>query len=105
LNVYCDVPRSWSDSEVDALRAYSSLIGALLVAALQAHERGELAEQLQHALANRVTIERAVGVIMLRDGTDAVTAFDSLRRRARSAGRKVAHVAADLLDSVSGEPR
>jgi GAF domain-containing protein len=102
LNVYQDRPREWSSEEVDALTAYATVIDGLLRAALQARGREELAEQLQHALNHRVVIERAVGVIMGRDGTDAVTAFNKLRDVARSSERKVSDVANELLARIPG---
>jgi AmiR/NasT family two-component response regulator len=74
------------------------LLEGLLRAALQARERKELAEQLQHALNSRVVIERAVGLLMGRQAIDAVTAFNQLRDNARRERRKVADVAAELLN-------
>jgi GAF domain-containing protein len=97
LNVYRDQPGEWSESEIAALEGYAQLIEGFLQAALQAREREDLAVQLQHALNHRVTIERAVGVIMGRDRIGAVEAFDKLRRAARSTERKVADLAAELL--------
>lgn len=102
LNVYRNEPSEWSSAEVDALRAYGRVIEGVLHAALQVRERGELAEQLQHALDHRVVIERAVGVIMGRDGIDAVTAYNKLRDVARSSQRRVADVAAELLAQIPG---
>ena len=43
----------------------------------------------QFALDSRVTIERAVGLLMGRDGLDDVAAFQELRRTARSTRRRV----------------
>ncbi|MGH2856712.1 MAG: GAF and ANTAR domain-containing protein [Solirubrobacteraceae bacterium] len=100
LNVYHHRPGEWDPSEISALEAYSGLIESLLVAALQAHHRGQLAEQLQHALNHRVVIERAVGVIMGRHNLGAVAAFNKLRSTARSSQRKVADVAAEILDEI-----
>jgi GAF domain-containing protein len=105
LNVYRDHPAEWSDSEIGALQAYATLIESLLRSAFMAQERGEVVEQLQHALDSRVAIERAVGVLMGRHGVDAVAAFNSLRHAARSSGRKVADVAAELLAEIPGNPR
>lgn len=102
LNVYRSQPSEWSSADVEALRAYATVIEGVLHAALQVRERGELAEQLQHALDHRVVIERAVGVTMGREGIDAVTAFNKLRDAARSSGRRVADVAADLLAQIPG---
>jgi GAF domain-containing protein len=105
LNVYRDQPGKWSDNEIAGLQAYGTLIESLLRAALTARRRGELAEQLQHALDHRVAIERAVGVIMGRDNIDAVAAFNKLRAAARSSERKVAEVAAELLAHIPGNPQ
>jgi GAF domain-containing protein len=97
LNVYRDQPGEWHPSEVTALEAYARLVESLLATALQAHERGQLVEQLQHALDHRVVIERAIGVTMARHNLGPVDAFNQLRHRARSSERKVADVAAELL--------
>ncbi|MFZ1996678.1 MAG: GAF and ANTAR domain-containing protein [Solirubrobacteraceae bacterium] len=97
LNVYRDQPGEWDPSEVTALEAYGRIGESLLATALQARHRGQLVEQLQHALNHRVTIERAVGVTMARQNLGPVDAFNHLRYAARSNGRKVADVAAELV--------
>lgn len=102
LNLYRDRPSEWSSDEVDALRAYATVIEGVLYAELALQERSELADQLQHALDHRVTIERAVGITMGRHGIDAVTAFNQLRDMARSSERRVADVAAELLAQIPG---
>lgn len=104
LNVYRDQPGDWSPGEINALGAYATVIEGVLRAAFQVQERDELAKQLQHALDHRVIIERAVGVIMGRDGTDAVSAFNKLRDVARSSERRVADVAGELLAQIPGNP-
>lgn len=97
LNVYRSQPHEWDDSEVSALQAYARLVENVLRGGLRVREREQLAEQLQHALDHRVTIERAVGVIMEREGVDAVTAFNHLRLIARNSQSKAAEVAKHLL--------
>ena len=57
-----------------------------------------MVEQLQYALDNRVTIERAIGMLMARHDVDAVAAFHLLRQNARSARRKVADVAREIVE-------
>ncbi|HEY6525552.1 MAG TPA: GAF and ANTAR domain-containing protein [Solirubrobacteraceae bacterium] len=104
LNVYRDRPHDWTESEVAALTAYSSLVEGVLRTALHARERERLAEQLQHALDHRVVIERAVGVVMGRQHINAVAAFNQLRQRARNAQRTVADVAEELLAEIPGNP-
>ena len=60
--------------------------------------------QLEHALAARVSTERAIGVLAERHGTSARVAFESLRRDARSHGRPVAEVAREVLDGLAADP-
>lgn len=97
LNVHRRVPFSWGPEETAAIAAYARVIEDLIGAALLAQQRGELADQLQHALDNRVVIERAIGFLMARDRLQPVDAFDRLRRQARSERRKVIEIASDLV--------
>jgi ANTAR domain len=53
--------------------------------------------QLEHALAARVSIERAIGVLAERHGTDPRESFEELRRRARASGRPAQELARDVL--------
>ena len=57
--------------------------------------------QLEHALAARVSVERAIGVLAERHGTTPRDAFDDLRRRARSQGRPAHELAAEVLDALA----
>jgi hypothetical protein len=59
--------------------------------------------QLEHALAARVSTERAIGVLAERHRTSARVAFESLRRDARSQGRPVAELAREVLDSLDDD--
>lgn len=47
-------------------------------------------------------IERAVGLLMGRDGLEQPEAFNRLRQAARSAGREVGDVARELLSGDLG---
>jgi hypothetical protein len=59
--------------------------------------------QLEHALAARVSTERAIGVLAERHGISARSAFESLRGDARSQGRPVAQLAREVLDGLDAE--
>jgi hypothetical protein len=61
--------------------------------------------QLEHALAARVSTERAIGVLAERHGISARAAFESLRGDARSQGRPVAQLAREVLDGLGAETR
>ena len=56
--------------------------------------------QLEHALAARVSTERAIGVLAERHATSARSAFETMRRDARSQGRSVADLAREVLDGL-----
>ena len=58
--------------------------------------------QLEHALAARVATERAIGVLAERHGTSPRSAFEGLRREARSQGRPVQELAHEVLDGLAG---
>ena len=60
--------------------------------------------QLEHALAARVSTERAIGVLAERQGTTPQSAFEQLRRDARSHGRPVPELAREVLDSLTVRP-
>ena len=59
--------------------------------------------QLEHALAARVSTERAIGVLAERHGISARSAFESLRGDARSQGRPVADLAREVLDGLGSD--
>jgi AmiR/NasT family two-component response regulator len=56
--------------------------------------------ELRGTLGRRAVIEQAKGVLMGRHGIDADMAFDMLRRHSQSTGRKVAELAAAIVDST-----
>jgi hypothetical protein len=60
--------------------------------------------QLEHALAARVSTERAIGVLAEREGCGPREAFEGLRQQARSSGRPVVELAREVLDSLPGTP-
>lgn len=97
LNLYSERPRAWNESEIGALDAYNGVLEARLGGALLARQHGRIIDQLQVALDSRVTIERAIGLLMGRDGIDGPTAFNELRRDARNSRRRVSAVAEEVL--------
>jgi ANTAR domain len=57
--------------------------------------------QLEHALAARVRVEQAIGVLAERHRLRPRQAFDLLRNVARSSGQKVVEIAGTVVDSAS----
>jgi GAF domain-containing protein len=97
LNLYCERPRMWDESEVAALDAYNGLLEARIAGAVQTRRHGVIVDQLQSALDSRTVIERAIGVLMGRDGVNGPAAFNQLRQAARSTRRRVSAIAAEVL--------
>jgi hypothetical protein len=58
-------------------------------------------EQLEHALAARVVVEQAIGVLTERQASTPRDAFERLRRVARSRGRKVHELAREVVASAT----
>ena len=97
INVYRRETHHWDESDRDALGAFNHLVEHMVVLALASDRHDATIEQLQHALHARVTIERAIGVIMAVDGVDPAQAFERIRRAARSSRRPALEVAGDIL--------
>ena len=57
--------------------------------------------QLEHALAARVRIEQAIGVLAERWSATPRDSFERLRRVARSLGRKVHDLGGDVIASIT----
>ncbi len=57
--------------------------------------------QLEHALAARVTVEQAIGVLAERLSCPPRDAFETLRRVARRGGTKVHDISRDVVGSVT----
>jgi GAF domain-containing protein len=100
LNVYRDGPYDWDDSDAAAVASFNAILEGLLGRAVAARRDELVVSQLQGALDRRVVIERAVGALMERHGTSAVSAFTALRRAARDRREPVARMAADVLDGA-----
>ena len=70
----------------------------------QAGEAGRLRAtvgQLEHALATRIRVEQAIGVLAERHRIKPRQAFEQLREAARSRGRKVIDIAGDVVASAT----
>ena len=82
--------------------------GAIEVALRRHREASRLTEkveQLESALERRGVIERAKGILMERHAIDDRAAFELLRDRARSSGRRVVDIAQAVLDGHALLPK
>ena len=97
LDLYSAEPRDWDQAEISAVQVYAALAATLLSLAVGAQVKGRLAEQLQVALEHRTRIERAKGMLMVREGIDDAAAFERLRSAARSSRRPLVDVVNEVL--------
>ncbi|WP_225731349.1 MULTISPECIES: GAF and ANTAR domain-containing protein [unclassified Nocardia] len=79
-------------------------IGVLLALALTAADRAAQTEQLHAALASRSTIDQALGIMMARFRCSRDDAFDRLRGISQHRNVKVAALAAEIIEAVTGNP-
>jgi ANTAR domain len=57
--------------------------------------------QLEHALASRVRVEQAIGILAERHRLRPREAFDLLRKASRARGRRVTELANDVVESTA----
>jgi ANTAR domain len=87
--------------EAAQLEAAQLEAAQLEAARLEAARLAVTVAQLEHALAARVRVEQAIGVLAERHRLRPRQAFDLLRNVARSSGQKVVEIAGTVVDSAS----
>ncbi|GIM89797.1 ATP-binding protein [Paractinoplanes toevensis] len=96
LSLFTTVPGALPEADARTARAVADVTGLALVQHRAVDYRQLLAEQLHHSLTSRVVVEQAKGVLAELLGLDMAAAFTELRRFARSTGRRLSDVAADI---------
>jgi hypothetical protein len=85
------------------LQLFGLLVDGATIALLQQRRLSqafELTQQLQDALESRVVIEQAKGIVSVQISSDVQTAFELLRRYARSNNQPLARVAGDVVTGL-----
>ena len=103
LDVYATQPRAWTPGEVEALGALAVVTAELVNTGVELADREVEVAQLRQALANRVWIEQAKGVLAATRGVGPDQAFQQLRNRARSSSRKLAELAREVVQAAQRE--
>jgi GAF domain-containing protein len=103
LNVYATQPRAWSTQEVQALGALAVVTAELIQTTVELANREVEVAQLRQALTRRVWIEQAKGMLAATEGVTLDQAFQRLRGQARSASRKLADVALEVIQDTHRE--
>ena len=84
LNVYSNARRDWSEDDLDAARVLADIATSYIINASKLAKQRRINEQLQEALASRIVIEQAKGVLAAERGISIDEAFQRLRRHARA---------------------
>ena len=103
LDVYANQPRAWTAAEVEALGALAVVTAELVSTGVELANREVEVAQLRQALASRVWIEQAKGVLAVTRGVSPDAAFQRLRARARSSSRKLADLAQEVVQAAQRE--
>jgi GAF domain-containing protein len=100
LNLLSVTRTPMDKADVVVARAFADLATLSIAQHRAAAEAQRLNEQLAAALASRVVIEQAKGVISERAGVDLAEAFLRLRRDARDHNRRLTDVAQAAIDGT-----
>jgi ANTAR domain len=103
LDVYASQPRAWTPGEVEALGGLAVVTAELVSTGVELANRELEVAQLRQALANRVWIEQAKGVLAATRGVSPDAAFQQLREQARSSSRRLADLAREVVQAAQRE--
>jgi len=98
LNLYSLEPREWPEEDLEAAQVLADIATAYLVNASKLRQQEQLSEQLSEALASRVVIEQAKGMVAASSGVPLDEAFQRIRAWARNHNQPLRGVARDVVD-------
>ncbi|MFI9503659.1 GAF and ANTAR domain-containing protein [Nocardia sp. NPDC052566] len=104
LELYARRPTTFGDETCRATAFTAEHLGVLLAIADNAAEQSALAGQLRAALVSRSAIDQALGILMGRYRCSRDDAFARLRAVSQHRNVKVAELAGEIVESVSGLP-
>lgn len=97
LNLFMAEPGYLVPSQVKLAQALADVASVGILEWRSSDETRRVAQQLQHALDSRVSIEQAKGVLVERHGLTMQGAFDAMRVHAREHNTKLTVVAQAIL--------
>ena len=103
LNLYADRPQAFSPADVESVKAFADIAARSLKLALVVAQLREARSDLTRAMRSRTTIDMAIGAIMAQNRCPKKEAFDFLMRASNSRNIKLRDVAAEVIQSISGE--
>jgi GAF domain-containing protein len=98
LGLYDGTRRTWTDEELRVARVMAGIASCYLVHASELGQARETNEQLKTALASRIIIEQAKGVLAEAGGITVDEAFEVLRKHSRAHNARIHDVAAAVVN-------
>ena len=98
VNLYDSEPRTWTREELRTAGIFADIATGYVVHASAARQHQRTAEQLQQALATRVMVEQAKGVLATRHAISIDEAFGRLRKYARDHQAGIHDVALGVVE-------
>ncbi|MFD6157995.1 ANTAR domain-containing protein [Nocardia sp. NPDC060256] len=102
LSLYSTKPNGFTDRIQRASALTAEHIGTLLAVAADTARQAKLTEQLRATLASRSTIDQALGIVMAERRCDRDAAFEVLRDRSQRRNVRVADLAVEIIETVTG---
>ena len=102
LNLYSSKPSGFTALDDVLIALFTGQASIAVANAKMYADAVQLTRQLQEAISSRSVIEQAKGVLMAREGVDADTAFDRLRRESQSRNVKLRLLAQEIVDATQG---
>lgn len=84
LDLYAEQPTEWAGEDLAAAGVLADVATSYVINASELDRQRQTSEQLQEALASRIVIEQAKGMLAAERGVSVDEAFEMLRRHARS---------------------
>jgi GAF domain-containing protein len=100
LNLFRNAPGSLNDDDLAIAQALADVATIAILQNRTSVEAAEVNAQLAAALTSRIVIEQAKGVIAERRRMSIDTAFDAMRRHARSHNLRLADLARATVDGT-----
>ncbi|MEV0156345.1 GAF and ANTAR domain-containing protein [Micromonospora sp. NPDC050686] len=101
LNVYARTPHAFDDDTITVLETFAAYAAVALANARLYDSTTTLARQMQEAMAGRVAIEQAKGIIMAERHCTPTEAFAILTKVSQDSNRKVRDAAKALVDRAA----
>ena len=98
LGLYDGARRTWTDEDLRVARIMANIASCYLVHASELGQERETNEQLKTALASRIIIEQAKGVLAEAGGITVDEAFEVLRKHSRAHNARIHDVAAAVVN-------